>query len=396
MAEIPWGNNSDLDDSQFYNREDELYFLHNILNTTKDGIPPAILLTGVRGVGKTALMKKLRNDFCNDYLVVYVDLSMSDNYQSGNLTREGYMEHYYDEIIRACKDAGLKTIDKKLKKFIKTNDLSIGDIVDFEGVPLPIVSAKENYKKLADFVMNLPQMIYEEYCNDIKGVLVFFDEFQVIKDLDKDLNSFLWYVRGFVQSQKNTAYMFTGSMSLKDSLIGEIAGKNGAFGGRILTYELEAFSYDTTRNYLIEKAGHLRFSESGFERFYKCTGGIPFYINSFARLLSHEEILDEKKLSSEFKNALPFLAIHLISYWDKLTFQEQKVITALVDGPQRRVRIAEKLNVTSGAIGGSLNSLQDKALIEMDDGKYKISDSIFRSWLKSEFERKGVYPYRSF
>jgi len=68
----------------------------------------------------------------------------------------------------------------------------------------------------------------------------------------------------------------------------------------------------------------------------------------------------------------------------------------LVDGPQRRVRIAEKLNVTSGAIGGSLNSLQDKALIEMDDGKYKISDSIFRSWLKSEFERKGVYPYRSF
>ena len=239
-------------------------------------------------------------------------------------------------------------------------------------------------------------MIYEEYCNDIKGVLVFFDEFQVIKDLDKDLNSFLWYVRGFVQSQKNTAYMFTGSMSLKDSLIGEIAGKNGAFGGRILTYELEAFSYDTTRNYLIEKAGHLRFSESGFERFYKCTGGIPFYINSFARLLSHEEILDEKKLSSEFKNALPFLAIHLISYWDKLTFQEQKVITALVDGPQRRVRIAEKLNVTSGAIGGSLNSLQDKALIEMDDGKYKISDSIFRSWLKSEFERKGVYPYRSF
>jgi predicted AAA+ superfamily ATPase len=82
MAEIPWGNNSDLDDSQFYNRENELYFLHNILNTTKDGIPPAILLTGVRGVGKTALMKKLRNDFSNDYLVVYVDLSMSDNYQS--------------------------------------------------------------------------------------------------------------------------------------------------------------------------------------------------------------------------------------------------------------------------------------------------------------------------
>lgn len=35
-------------------------------------------------------------------------------------------------------------------------------------------------------------------------------------------------------------------MSVKDRLIEEIAGSNGAFGGRILTIEIKPFSYETT------------------------------------------------------------------------------------------------------------------------------------------------------
>ena len=396
MAIIPWGNNSNLDDSQFFNREMDINFLSNILNTTADGTPPAILLTGVRGIGKTALMKKLKSEFFDDYLVVYFDLSITDNFQKGKLSREGFMEQFYDEIIKACNEKGLKTIDKKIGKIFKTHNLEISRFIDFEGIPIPFPGIKGNYKKLADFVMNLPQKIYEEYSDDIKGVLIFMDEFQAIKDLDKDMDSFLWYIRGFVQSQSNVAYMFSGSMSLKDNLIKDIAGKNGAFGGRILTYELKPFTYEATRNYLIEKADHLQFTEEGYEKFYDCTNGIPFYINSFAKLLSHEEVLDEEKLDDEFKSALPFLAIHFISSWDKLTFQEQKIITALVDEPLKRIDIARKLEVTSGAIGGSLNSLQDKGLIELDEGKYNISDSVLRRWLKNEYDNKGVYPYRSF
>ena len=41
-------------------------------------------------------------------------------------------------------------------------------------------------------------------------------------------------------------YIFSGSMSVKDRLIEEIAGSNGAFGGRILTIEIKPFSYETT------------------------------------------------------------------------------------------------------------------------------------------------------
>ena len=72
--------------------------------------------------------------------------------------------------------------------------------------------------------MDLPQEICDEYSDIIKGVFIFIDEFQNIKDLD-EMESVLWYLRSKVQSQKNVAYLFSGSMCIKDSLIGDIAGK---------------------------------------------------------------------------------------------------------------------------------------------------------------------------
>ena len=53
-------NDNDLDDTQFYNRVDEISFLSDNLELTKKGSTPTILLTGIRGVGKSALMKKLK------------------------------------------------------------------------------------------------------------------------------------------------------------------------------------------------------------------------------------------------------------------------------------------------------------------------------------------------
>jgi len=167
----------------------------------------------------------------------------------------------------------------------------------------------------------------------------------------------------------------------------------GAFGGRIFNYEIKTFSFETTKKYLNEKANYINFTEDGFERFYKCTKGIPFYVNSFARLLPPNEELNEEKIISEFKKSLPYLLIHLTNEWYKLNNQEQRIITSLIEKPLKRIEIAKKMGVTSGAIGASLKTLQNKTLIELDNDKYKIYDSIFKTWLKKEFDKKGDYPY---
>lgn len=389
MTSLPLGNDNDLADTQFYNRVDEISFLSDNLELTKKGSTPTILLTGIRGVGKSALMKKLKKNLQNEYLVVYMDLSAIDKYKKNSLTRFDFMKLFYESIIKSCSESNIITIDTKILKYFKTRNFKLDKINKIPLLPL----TEEDYTKFTTFVMDLPQQIYENYKKQINGVLIFMDEFQILKQLDEDVKGFLWYIRSVIQSQNHIGYIFSGSMSVKDELIADIAGQKGAFGGRILNFEITTFSFDTTKNYLKEKADYLKFTDDGFKRFYKCTKGIPYYINSFARLLPPNEELNEDKIISEFRKSLPYLLIHLTNEWYKLNNQEKRIITSLIEKPLKRIEIANKLEVTSGAIGASLKTLQNKSLIKLDNKKYEIYDSIFKEWLKKEYEEKGDYPY---
>lgn len=173
---IAWGTDSNLDDSLFYNRKEDLKFLEDVLDSSQYGSTPTILLTGVRGVGKTALINKIKNDFKDDYLVIYMDLSLSDKYQKCEFTREAFMEQLFKEIIKACDDFNaITTFDKKIEKYFKTHDVKlINEIKSYNDIPIFIPGFEDNYSKLADFVMDLPQRIYEEYNDVLKGVFIFF------------------------------------------------------------------------------------------------------------------------------------------------------------------------------------------------------------------------------
>ena len=235
MSIIPLGNDINLDDSQFYSRSKDISFLSHYLENTKNGSTPAVLLTGVRGIGKTALLKKIKRTVGDKYLIVYIDLASANRYNEGKFSRFTFMKIVHDSIFEACENIGFMTFDFKTKAFNHDKFLEFNDFLDS--------SIDESYPEYAKFVMDLPKTIYDEYSHVIDGVWLFFDEFQLIKDLDDDVNSFLWYIRSLVQSQDHIAYLFSGCMSLKDALISDIAGKQGAFGGRILTFELSPFFY---------------------------------------------------------------------------------------------------------------------------------------------------------
>ena len=202
-------------------------------------------------------------------------------------------------------------------------------------------------------------------------------------------------MRSFIQNQKNVAYLFCGSMSLKDSLINDLNGKEGAFGGRMLTIEIHPFSKQTTINYLKSVPRNLQLENKAFERFYKCTRGIPYYINIFAKFLPENITLTENNIIKLFKDSIDYLAVHFIFMWSKLTFQEQKIIISLLDNPKRRIEIANTLGVTSGSLNRPLNRLLNFDLIEYTHDKYQITDPIFVQWLKNTYQKNGTYPFRS-
>ena len=395
MDEIASITDANLTETQFFNRTDEINILSNLLISTEFNSSPTILLTGIRGVGKTALIKKIKNKFKREYLVVDIDLSRSDAYQQKNLTRASIIKIIYDTIIKSSKELGLKTINKQIEKYFKTKNFKIDKLLSYEHIPIPIFESEDNYEKLAEFVMELPQKIYEENNDKLKGVFIFIDEIQLMKDLGNELNGFLWYMRSFIQTQKNVAYLFCGSMSLKDSLINNLNGNQGAFGGRMLTIEIQPFSKQTTENYIKSMTRNIKLDDDGFERFYKCTRGIPYYINIFAKYLPENITLTENNIIELFKDSIDYLAIHFIYMWSKLTFQEQKIIISLLENPKKRIDVANFLKVTSGSLNRPLNRLLDYDLIEYTNDKYQITDPIFTYWLKNSYEKNGIYPFRS-
>lgn len=398
MSNLPWGTSKILTDEEFFNRTQEISNLTNLLNSTSENNAPDILVTGIRGVGKTVLLNKIKQFMDKNYLVVYMDFSVSQTYQKNKMSLKGLYDFFYQKIIEEAQLKGLDTLKNHIKKFFKTNNFKLKEVAIASAfdisIPIPIIGTERDLERYRDFVFKLPQEIYEHNKDKIDGIIILIDEFQVIKELDTYLESFLWNFRGYVTEQRNVAYVLSGSMGLQDNLISEIAGQNGAFGGRMLTININPFSKTTTQNYLKERAPELKFTQEGFERFYKCTSGIPYYINIFARQLPVNQELDENNVIDAFDNNISFIVSHLINEWNRLTTKEKDIIIALVDSPLKRIELARKLNVKSGSLSDKLNKLQNLDLIRFAGGEYEISEKLLKRWLEIEYSQKGIYPYR--
>lgn len=398
MSNLPWGTSKVLTDEEFFNRTQEISNLTNLLNSTSENNAPDILVTGIRGVGKTVLLNKIKQFMDENYLVVYMDFSVSQTYQKNKMTLKGLYDFYYQKIIEEAHLKGLNTLKNHINKFFKTNNFKLKEVVVASAfdisIPIPIIVTERDLERYRDFVFRLPQEIYDNNKDKIDGMIIIIDEFQVIKELNTYLESFLWNFRGYVTEQRNVAYILSGSMGLQDNLISEIAGQNGAFGGRMLTININPFSKQTTQNYLTERAPELKFTSEGFERFYKCTSGIPYYINIFARQLPTNLELDENNVIDAFDNNISFIVSHLINEWNRLTTKEKDIIIALIDSPLKRIDLARKLNVKSGSLSDKLNKLQNLDLIRFAGGEYEISEKLLKRWLEIEYSQKGIYPYR--
>ena len=102
MSNLAWINKKELNNEQFYNRTEEIASTKALLNLTATGNAPTILLTGIRSVGKTVFLNKIKKELEKDYLIIYMDFSRSECYQNNNMNPTGLLEYYYKETIKSC------------------------------------------------------------------------------------------------------------------------------------------------------------------------------------------------------------------------------------------------------------------------------------------------------
>lgn len=381
-------------DKYFYNRNHELKILNVNLAMLEDGIPNQFLITGNRGIGKTSLLKKLLKNQPDMFLTTYIDLSDIYGRQKGKLSEEEVIKEFLC-LIEESIDKNTNTFKNAREKLFNTfNQLKLKNYnfnnSNLRDLPIPII--EDNYNKLSKYVMELPQKIVDSI-EEIKGFIIVVDEFQLLKTLENP-EAFFWLIRSYAQKQYNVSYIFTGSVSNTSEIIGMINGQTGAFGGRMFQLNINEFSKEQTKNYIDEKSNNIKFSEEGFERFYKCTRGIPSYINSFCNILPNNMVCTNEIIKESFKLNIDNIALLWLSVWGTLTDMEKELIILFVEkGEMDWTTILNNVTYSKVTLTKYLDILSNKGIIEYSaDGKYYLSDIMLKRWLEIKHETRGRYP----
>ena len=380
-------------DKYFFNRTKDLEELNTYISLLRKDIPPQILVTGYRGVGKTFLLKKLLHDQEKDILTTYIDLSDIHGREKGKLSEEEVIKEILNqinntlieqEIYNNTKDKITTYLEKLKIKDLKFNNTNT-NIFD---IPIPII--KDNYNKLSKFTMELPQKIIESNKN-LKGYIIVIDEFQLLKYI-KNPSAFFWLIRSYTQKQFNVSYIFTGSISRTSEVITMINGMDGAFGGRMIQIAIQPFTYEETKQYLTKKAKELKFTKKGFERFYKCTRGIPTYINTLASILPNN--IDENTIMEALNLNIDQIALLWLRVWGTLTDIEKEIIILITELDKVNWTILNnELKYSKSTILKYIDLLSNKGIIEYTSQQdYILSDIMLQTWLTIKYENEGHYP----
>ena len=381
-------------DKYFFNRKKEISQINANLSLLDMDIANQLLITGYRGVGKTFLLKKILNDQPDKYLTIYIDLSKTYGGQKGELSEEEVVKEILSKINETIiKD---KTIYKKIKNtifnFIKQLKLKNYDFSNISLSDIELPEIKENYLKLSKFTMELPQMIVDA-SDEIKGFIIVIDEFQLLKSL-KNPEAFFWLIRSYTQEQFNVSFIFTGSVSQTGEIINMINGQNGAFGGRMLQFNIDPFTEDETKKYLNERLNNLKFTEKGFERFYSCTRGIPAYINSLSSILPTDVECEENVIKEKLLLNIDQIVIMWLYVWGTLTRIEKEIIIFMVENKNVTwSMLNNEMIYAKSTITKYIDSLLNKGIIEHTFNKeYVLSDKMLKTWLEIKYGNDGIYP----
>ena len=381
-------------DKFFYNRKKDIKLINAYLNMLNEGIANQILVTGYRAVGKTFFLKKILNDQPNSILTSYVDLSKIYGKEYAKISEEEVLKELLKQINNTILEyeGDMPNIKNDLINWIKQLPLKTYDFTNSTNIlDIPIPEIKNNYSRLSEFVMELPQKIVDKY-DDVKGFIIVIDEFQNLKNLENP-DAFLWLMRSFSQTQYNVSYIFTGSISNTSDIINMINGPTGAYGGRMIQINLNPFSKEETYNYISDRT-NLKFTDEGFEEFYYFTRGMPSYINSFCNVLDSSETYDKEKINDTFLIKIDQINVMWLTIWGTFSETEKTIILKLLENEEMSWdELINKIPYSKSTIIKSVDILNNRGIIDHYYNKYEISDAMLKTWLNYKKEMDGHYPY---
>ncbi len=335
------------------------------------------------------------NDINPNFLICYLDISQIYAQNQGKLSEEKVLLELLNtmnQTLKSIEEDNTKKIYHNIEKLynsVKLKKYDFKDAASFLKIPIPEIGT--NYEKLSKLVMDYPQKIVDE-TDDIKGFIIIIDEFQFLKKLNNP-ESFFWLIRSYTQFQDNVSYIFTGSTSRLSDIVEMINGESGAFGGRMIQINIDPFTKDETKSYFEDRLSDVHLTDTGFEKFYYYTRGIPVYINSFYNILDSSIEYDEKLIEETFLENMDQILVMWIKVWGTLHKYEKEIIKYLVDDDTLTwTELDNRTDFSKPTLNKYLTSLEDKGIVLYKNNEYYIEDQMLMQWLKYENENRGFYP----
>ncbi len=321
----------------------------------------SMLLTGLRGVGKTVLlnaMELLSKEA--GYHSIFIEAAENKTFAS--LIVPFLRTLLYDLDRKAGVSYKVKRGLAVLRSFLGTISVTVGDITI--GIDPELGSADSG-----DLEIDLPQLFVAigEAAEDKKSaVALIIDEIQYFTQ--KELGALIMAMHKVQQKQLPIVLLAAGLPVLPG-----LAGESKSYAERLFSFpDIGALSEEESAKALVEpaQAAHVTFEESALAEIFRLTKGYPYFIQEWGYQiwnLACSSPITLQTIHEATETVLPRLdeSFFRVRY-DRLTPREKSFLRAMSElgpGPHRLSDIADKMNLIPTSASPIRATLIQKGMI---------------------------------
>ncbi|WP_407356597.1 AAA family ATPase [Methanolobus sp. WCC5] len=344
------------------------------------------VIIGPRRIGKTSLLKNLKNSVRSD--VLFVPVNCRKITEPADLFRQTA----HALVLAYEEKHKIKGLAKKFSEVFRGKITSATRSISEIGGSIEHVG--NVYLRFREDDINEEELIAEtfrfvqRFANEIEEpTVVAFDEFQ---ELSKFPGNIFGHLKSHMDSHPNVRYIFSGSSV---SLLHEVFLKPDSplylMAARV---RLEPIKKQDVAAYIRSrlKTQDIGISDPALESIYEYTDGFPFYFQKLGFILYQNAILgnrgsiDAGDVDIAFTSMLrEFDSEFEARYSSKFSRQQQEILKYLSASRTRRLsEIARDMQKPASSLTTSMRDLYYTMTVQKpQEGTYGILDNVFRLWL---------------
>lgn len=387
MRGNPFNPGAGLDPPYFAGRTEETKSFSRALERVKDGKVENTLVHGLRGTGKTVLLRRFARQCADGGLCPVVNLQ----YDASHCSPETFMKTFQHDIEKAA-EASSRT--ESAKKKIRT----AGEYLMSGKVEVPGVAAYELARGYQSRVPLNAQI--EGRVDDVwrrlqksgaEGVVFLMDEFHAVKNVQSNN----WAVLSALIAAFDTLQSNGRPLSLVlcglPALVANVKEARSYSERMFRSMEISSLGDDDARSAVLEPLIDTRwsFSDDVVSAIVDDAGGYPYFIQFFA-----SEVVERASEPRVGLDEYGKLREAIIRKLGRDFFSQR--ISALTD-PQRKILVAmassggkdacfsdicKKMNTSKGAVSSHLKRLEEKsAVYKHQRGLYKFATPMLKDYV---------------